>query len=76
LVVYNYGMGGVWGVAIAATESEVVETFPELEVVLETPLWMTQDRQRQLRCDSFDVAQPSTYPDWLQTVVKERSAQP
>ena len=51
MVVYNYGMGGVWGVALAATESEVVETFPELEVVLETPLWMTQDRQRQLRCD-------------------------
>jgi hypothetical protein len=74
-VVYDYGMGGVWGVARARSEADVLQSFPELEVVSETPVWMTEEFERKVRSvSSFAVSQPATYPDWLHALIDERGA--
>ncbi|HKO20677.1 MAG TPA: hypothetical protein VJU82_17515 [Acidobacteriaceae bacterium] len=75
LVVYDYGTGGVWGFARAASETEILETFPELTVVYETPAWMTQEEERNIRSvSSFAIGEPSSYPEWLRVLVAERRA--
>ena len=75
LVVYNYGMGGVWGFARARSEAEILRAFPELNVVHDAPDWMTQDRERKMRSESsFAVAEPSTFPEWLRILVAARDA--
>ena len=74
LVVYDYGMGGVWGLARAQSEGEILRAFPELKVVHEAPDWMTRERERKLRSESFAVAEPSTFPDWLRILLAERGA--
>jgi hypothetical protein len=73
LIVYDYGMGGIWGFAHAVSEAEIVEAFPELEVVHETPAWMTEERERKTRSvSSFTIGDASSYPKWLRTLVAER----
>ena len=75
LVVYDYGMGGVWGFARAQSEAEICRTFPELSIVHGNPAWMTQEQERRVRSvSSFKVAEPSSYPEWLQTLVAQRGA--
>jgi hypothetical protein len=67
-VVYDYGVGGVWGIAGAQSETEIVKAFAELKVVQQTPAWMTAEVERKGRSvSSFTVAEPSTYPKWLRT---------
>ena len=73
--VYDYGMGGVWGVARADSEADVLQTFPELKVVEKRPTWMTGDIEQKLRSVStFAVADPSTYPAWLQAMLAQRDS--
>jgi len=71
LVVYDYGNGGVWGLARAASADEVIRVLPELKIVNETPDWMTAGLGR--RPSSFVVSEPGSYPDWLRTLVAERN---
>ncbi|MDB5337687.1 MAG: hypothetical protein JWN70_3306 [Planctomycetaceae bacterium] len=33
LVVYNYGMGGLWGILLAESADEILRAYPELAVV-------------------------------------------
>lgn len=40
LVVYDYGMGGLWAVIRAAHETDIWSKFPELKIVDERPKWM------------------------------------
>ena len=71
-VVYNYGMGGVWGVACANSEAEILESLPELKVA-QAPAWMTGDIEQKVRSVStFAVAEPSTYPAWLRSILAQR----
>ena len=73
LVVYDYGMGGVWGFAHAQSEAEILHAFPELSVVYETPQWMTKEQERHVRSESsFTIGDASSYPEWLRTLVAER----
>lgn len=73
LIVYDYGMGGVWGFARARSEAEILETFPELKVVHETPAWMTHEQEENVRSlSSFTIGESSSYPEWLQLLVAER----
>jgi len=73
LVVYNYGMGGVWGFATAETAADIACSFPELNVVADTPPWMANDQQSVIRANSiFVVDQPNTYPEWLRVLIAER----
>jgi hypothetical protein len=72
-VVYDYGMGGAWGLARAASSEEVTRAFPELEVVDERPEWMTEEAEKEVRRNSsFVVSDPQTYPKWVQTLIDER----
>lgn len=73
LIVYDYGMGGVWGFARAQSEEEIVQTFPELKVVHEPSAWMTEEQERTTRSVSnFTIAEPSSYPEWLRILIAER----
>ena len=57
LVVYDYGTGGLWAYVTASSETEILEAFPELEVVHEQPGWMG-DAERG-RLDVLDIQRPS-----------------
>jgi hypothetical protein len=47
LVCYDYGMGGLWGVLIAASEGAIRATYPELEIATSLPKWMDENRTRR-----------------------------
>jgi hypothetical protein len=66
LVVYDYGMGGVWGFATAPSQVEIERVLPDLTVVHERPLWLDGDIEAKIReVSSFVVGDEATYPDWL-----------
>lgn len=74
LVVYDYGMGGVWGIAEAESSSEIVGAFPELRVVEERPAWLDDARMARIQENSkFRVGDERTYPEWLRTLIRNRS---
>jgi hypothetical protein len=49
LVVYDYGMGGLWGIVNARSQAEIADLYPELVVVDDPPAWMSSDRLQRLR---------------------------
>ena len=56
LVVYDYGMGGVWGIVLARSEAEIAAAYPELTVVRERPSWMSEERYAELaRGQTHDI---------------------
>lgn len=66
LVVYDYGTGGVWGLALACDSSEIKRRFPELKIVENRPAWMDDEQLQNIRATSqFVVSDPSTYPEWV-----------
>ena len=72
-VVYDYGMGGAWAVAQAASADEITRVLPELKVINERPAWMTPETEAAIRqSSSFVVGDPSTYPEWVRTLFDER----
>ena len=73
LVVYDYGTGGVWGFARAQSEAEINNAFPELQVVHDTPEWMTLKQERKIRSvSSFTVGKAASFPEWLRLLVAQR----
>jgi hypothetical protein len=73
LVVYDYGMGGVWGFATADAAAEIDVLFPELEIVATKPDWMSAAQEAKTRSvSSFAVGDENTYPEWLRLMVSER----
>ena len=67
-VVYDYGMGGVWGVATASSEAHLASAFPELQVADQQPEWMTPEREQKVRfVSSFIVGEPNTFPTGFRT---------
>lgn len=65
-VMYNYGMGGLWGIAIAESERQIRNSFPSLEVFSERPKWMDDAILSSIRANSvFVVGEEDTYPEWL-----------
>ena len=57
LVVYDYGMGGLWAYVIASSATQILDAFPELKVVHEQPEWM--DDAECGRLDVLDIERPS-----------------
>jgi hypothetical protein len=43
LVTYNYGRGALWAFIYADSPLEIVERYPELELVHEVPPWFTNE---------------------------------
>ncbi len=50
LVVYDYGMGGLWGAILARSEDEIKERYPELGIAHQRPAWMTEADYERI-CD-------------------------
>jgi hypothetical protein len=56
LVVYDYGMGGLWGVIAARSEQEILQKYPSLEVVVARPGWMSDaEYSLIISKNSFDI---------------------
>ena len=73
LVVYDYGTGGIWGLANGTSALEITRVLPELTVVNEKPDWMTAEILNETRLkSSFAVADPNSYPEWLRSLVADR----
>lgn len=58
LVVYDYGMGGLWGTMMAASEEEIDAKYPELIIFDGRPDWMPEDDYEDVRSNVYDVDEP------------------
>jgi hypothetical protein len=78
LCCYDYGQGGVWLLADAASPEEVTSKYPGLKVFTERPTWMTSEDETKLRRELEDtgfhwnVRLPPT--GWLAVHARERGA--
>ena len=78
LCCYDYGQGGVWLLADAASPEEVTSKYPGLKVFTERPNWMTNEEETKLRLELEDkgfhwnVHLPPT--GWLVSRARERGA--
>lgn len=62
LVVYDYGMGGIWAVVTASSKSDVEGAYPELVVVDERPDWVDDEEYQRIKARSgFRFDQPDEY---------------
>lgn len=52
LVAYDYGMGGLWAVAVATSADEITARYPEVVNFAEPPDWMDDERIAKLRLES------------------------
>jgi hypothetical protein len=56
LVVYDYGMGGLWGIFHACSADEITSLYPELVIVDTPPPWMSSEDLLRLRDEeSHDI---------------------
>ncbi len=55
LVAYDYGTGGLWGVMRAHSVDEILERYPELDVLMQPPVWMDEDEFRDLNETFYDI---------------------
>jgi hypothetical protein len=63
LLLYDYGMGGVWAVVSAPSKPSVEKAYPELVVFEERPDWVDDDEYARIRARSgFQFDQPDD--DW------------
>jgi len=73
LIVYDYGTGGIWGIAVSESEKAITKVFPELKVIHERPEWMSSKQFADLSAVSrFVVGDSSTYPSWLHSLINGR----
>jgi hypothetical protein len=74
LVVHDYGMGGLCAYVQAESEEEIVEAFPELQVMHERPGWMDDEQAATL--DRLDLDAPSGLLAILLAVARRLRAGP
>ena len=55
LTCHDYGMGGVWRVLLAESEAEIAVKYPELQVVIEPPPWMSAEFLRGIESRTVDI---------------------
>ena len=55
LVVYEYGMGGVWALIMARYKGEILEKYPDLTIVDERPSWMSDDHFENVIRKTYDI---------------------
>ncbi len=51
LIVYDYGMGGLWAVVIAPSPEAIIAKYPEVAVVPERPHWMSEEDYERKRAE-------------------------
>lgn len=71
LVTYNYGQGALWAFIYAGSPLEIVERYPELELVHEVPPWFTDEiRSRLEATETYDIDAPPA--GLLSDLIKQR----
>jgi hypothetical protein len=60
LVVYDYGMGGLWAVVAAQSATAITDRYPEVQVVADRPTWLTEERYANLARLRLDDHGPGT----------------
>jgi hypothetical protein len=71
LIVYDYGMGGVWGVMHARSADEICRRYPELKVIDARPEWLNEELYANIvDKSSYDIDEEPT--GWLRTLIEER----
>jgi hypothetical protein len=59
LVVYDYGMGGLWAVITARSNEEIAQKYPQLIVKDSWPKWMSEEEYKEVEAkDSYDIDDP------------------
>lgn len=48
LVCYDYGTGGLWGIMLARSKSEIGYKYPELAVISERPAWLDDNIYKRI----------------------------
>jgi len=61
LVLYDYGMGGLWAYVVAVSPAEIVDRFPELTVFESRPEWMTDDSPELVDIATEDIDEPRSF---------------
>jgi hypothetical protein len=56
LVVYDYGMGGLWGLMRAPSIEQIALKYPELRVFTERPPWIDDEEWAHFEGDPYDLA--------------------
>lgn len=51
LVAYDYGMGGLWGIVIASSASDILARYPEVAIAESLPSWMSEDDLQRKRAE-------------------------
>lgn len=75
LVLYDYGMGGVWAVIFANSKQQIAAKYPLLRIVEDRPAWMTENEyQKVLASLSFDIDAPPR--GWLLSLEAEQRKGP
>ncbi len=74
VVLYDYGIGGIWATMYALSEQQIHSKYPELTVFLSPPDWMSQeDFVSWPAQEVMDIdAAPS---GWLARVLKDRGSE-
>jgi hypothetical protein len=68
LVVYEYGMGGLWAIMHADSAEAIADRYPELTIVKSRPAWMTDERFANLGHYELD-SEPA---DLIRAIVADR----
>jgi hypothetical protein len=71
LVLYDYGMGGVWAIIDARSEDEIIDKYPMLTVRESRPAWMTDEKYDKTASTlKFDIDDPPT--GWLLALAESK----
>ena len=72
LVVYDYGMGGLWAVVFADSADEITTRYPEVGIATDRPAWMDDADLERLRREVVDINAPED-EGIFKAVVADRS---
>ena len=56
LVVYDYGMGGLWAVVLADSVDQITTRYPEVKIATDRPAWMDDSDFERLRQEVADIS--------------------
>ena len=72
LVLYDYGMGGLWAVVIADSADEILSRYPEVRIANNRPDWMDHTLFSRLRSEAV-LLNAAADEDMFKAVVADRS---
>jgi hypothetical protein len=75
LCLYDYGQGGLWVIILAATESQITERYPQLQVFRSAPTNLDRATLQAIRNAGVQDIDESPR-GWLADLAVEHGAQP